>query len=750
MGEVAVVSLASGAGRGLQFRSIGRLALCAAVCVAAVFLGRDAFSSRFEPVPPVEQAGWESDVTFPSDRLRVQPLEMDAAMRGDPDFYTLRSWRPEGGVVGALRSRSFETPAYLALGYTGFANEVPGNELVLVCEQTGGRYPLASARTNNQWSTIYVSSGELCSGPAKVELEVASAASYIGISTPFAVSAFDHALHTSFAPRFVVAAAVWLVFWSLAVLAIAACNAQAVYAAATGFIVCGATAMLVLLLTVISPAAGQLAGASVCIAAPVLLGMACVRPGRFRAAATASLPVSLLWLALALAGTVLVSIFPNGAGSWTVNGLFSPLRWSSDNQLPMLLAEAISEGRDPASIQWGPWLAADRTPLLSGGLLLVRPMYDMVAGGLPSSFLAIAYEVAAITILASWVVIVPSFVRLCGSSKVVVPVALLCFTPFAIFNTLYVWPKLLGAVFAALAFMLLFAARTENRRQGGDLILVAGCAALSYLSHASNAFVLVPIAVFYARWIIGYGLGSIVRAVVVAVILVSPWLWWTSVLQPGGNALLRFALAGTFGFEDRSVPLIKSVLDAYSQMSLGEWLQLKGLALLRLIGLGPDWSAYSETARLSADRSVFGGWRVLDFFELGRTILFPLLSLALVVAFWRDRLRRLAMPVAVGLAGVLVTVLLTLVPSYVHALPYGAVLLLMLSGGAALGLLPAVLTWSILCASAAYVVVVWIAPLHQGAVTVVWSNLAGVFAAAAVILSAWSWYVAIRTERHAT
>jgi hypothetical protein len=78
------------------------------------------------------------------------------------------------------------------------------------------------------------------------------------------------------------------------------------------------------------------------------------------------------------------------------------------------------------------------------------------------------------------------------------------------------------------------------------------------------------------------------------------------------------------------------------------------------------------------------------------------------------------------------------------------VLLLMLSGGAALGLLPAVLTWSILCASAAYVAVVWIAPLHQGAVTVVWSNLAGVFAAAAVILSAWSWYVAIRTERHAT
>ena len=45
-------------------------------------------------------------------------------------------------------------------------------------------------------------------------------------------------------------------------------------------------------------------------------------------------PAALLWLTVSVAYTAFVSAPDNGGGIWAVNGLFTPLRWSSDNQIP--------------------------------------------------------------------------------------------------------------------------------------------------------------------------------------------------------------------------------------------------------------------------------------------------------------------------------------------------------------------------------------------------------------------------------
>src|SRR4029079_7645297 len=111
----------------------------------------------------------------------------------------------------------------------------------------------------------------------------------------------------------------------------------------------------------------------------------------------------LYWLVVAMTYVAFVSSIDNGGGTWAVNGMFSPLRWSVDNQLPLLFSEAMYDGTPRDAIKWGQGLASDRTPLLAALLLIVRSVIiGPLALNTGSTIVSTAYVLAGIVILSSW------------------------------------------------------------------------------------------------------------------------------------------------------------------------------------------------------------------------------------------------------------------------------------------------------------------------------------------------------------
>ena len=69
------------------------------------------------------------------------------------------------GTTGSVSTSPFTVPAFMAVPYVGSPGERPENEIVLRCESDGRELEVATLRTNNQWATVFLSTG--ASAPAK-------------------------------------------------------------------------------------------------------------------------------------------------------------------------------------------------------------------------------------------------------------------------------------------------------------------------------------------------------------------------------------------------------------------------------------------------------------------------------------------------------------------------------------------------------------------------------------------------------
>jgi hypothetical protein len=151
----------------------------------------------------------------------------------------------------------------------------------------------------------------------------------------------------------------------------------------------------------------------------------------------------------------------------------------SDNEIPMIVAEAVRVGRIPSPL-FEEWLASDRPPLQTGlyFLLVLKHSwhgYQVVASFLQATFLFGVWGVLAGS------AIPPASRRL--------TLLACCLLPASVFNTLYTWPKLLAASYLLLLFALLFLHRSGNDREAGTIgVLMGGFSALAFLSHGSSAF----------------------------------------------------------------------------------------------------------------------------------------------------------------------------------------------------------------------------------------------------------------------
>ncbi len=652
----------------------------------------------------------------------VSPIELPEDALQSPDLVLWHAWTPEARVSGGtVATRPFVPSQYMAVPHFGFPGERPENRIFLQCARTHREIAVATVRTNTQWATAFLRiPDDFCDGPVVLMATVASDMwRDIGVGTPFATSAATYHAQTGFPLRGLVVLTTLALIGSVVLCAgMVGLRLGAADALPSGFVGLGTLGILLFVSFHFSPTFGRTA--VWLIVAAALAGAILTRikaRSLFNTAMAQLAGPMILWLAVALTATAFVSGADNGGGSWAINGLFTPQRWSSDNQLPFLFAEALFDGTPREQIRWGTWLASDRTPLLSALLLIPRTLVLEQLGAMHgSTFISTGYIMTAIALLSSWAAVMAWICTKFARATFATAALLVMTTPFVFFDTVYTWPKLLGASYALLAFGILY--RMSRRRRGdgwSSLALVAACASLAYLSHASNAFALVAVAALFVPTILRQGGPAIALSALVAVVMVLPWTIWQAVVQPGGNALLRFALANDFGADDRSKPVLVSVVDAYGGLGVGGWISAKVEALRLLFGLNMSdrLQEVGEVAKYSPGLDRIGLQRVFDFYITRRSL--GVAAVGLLVLALRPPSRRSAAALHMaryaalaGLGGILLMVGLTLPRAYMHHQAFGSLLLLVMAGSVTIATMSAGVSRTLLVVALTYFLVVWI------------------------------------------
>jgi hypothetical protein len=293
-----------------------------------------------------------------------------------------------------------------------------------------------------------------------------------------------------------------------------------------------------------------------------------------------------------------------------------------DNIIPAIVAKALSTGHVASPLYGGDWLSSDRPPLQTGLFLFLtlstNPLpYQIVASLLQATFL-----------LGVWGLLVAA--ELPSSARRLTMLAC-CLLPTAIINIFYVWPKMMAVSYLMLAFALLFCFHPMGdfeRKFAGILVGAAG--ALAILSHGTSFFALIGFGaiVLIARpWSLWkpaiYGLAVLAATY-------APWMVYQNVLDPPGNRLLKWHLAGVVPSDGRG--FVTTLRESYAALSWHDYLQGRLENMKALIG---PWSRHLRDVLalvFDPDASVAANVRVPDFFNFVSSLhLFSIASLCAIL-----------------------------------------------------------------------------------------------------------------------
>jgi hypothetical protein len=625
------------------------------------------------------------------------PKEYEArdSVRQSPALATWRTWTPDkGSVPGAAHSQPFRMPEYLLVPYQGFAGD-PGISLQLECIASGARVDVAIARTNTQWSEALVRRpANWCAGDSRLVSRSDSTDKYVAFGTPFRLSTISW-LKAHFPGLF----GLWvLAFASFSGLCLLAARGVARWQPAADPVVAGCIA-----LGVTGFAAFVLYQYLRAIAIP--LAFAASFAGwwtwwRFAREAQGTAPASavfdawrwplLAWAMVSLFYLALVYAADNGAGAWLVNARFTPVRWSTDNQLPMLAGEYLAR-RHLSEIDIRPWQISDRTPLIYGLLAWWRRISLLLLRVDDGRYMAVQmHTLAGIVVNSLWAPVLTHVLRKLGLSWRRVALALLAaaLLPFCIFNSTYIWPKLLGGSFALLALGVLLLRTAPTRNAGW--IAAAALSALALLCHGGTVFGILAMLVL-APFLRGLpGPRAIIGCALVVAALLGPWSAWQKLVQPPGTALMKSVFAGTYGFDEPQVGVLDTVKRSYAGIDGATWrgMKLDGLRSI-VLPATPQTCAQGEMAvRGDGVRN----WRVVDFISLFPSLKFlwlGVLAIPLLARSSRASLRAPLLLLGAGLLGVAFDVLLAWDCQVIHTQSYESILAIIAGLLALVLLLPA-------------------------------------------------------------
>ena len=604
--------------------------------------------------------------------------EARESIRKSPALATWSNWLPAlGGTVPAeAHSQAFRLPKHLVVPYSGFAGE-SGNRLYVECIASKATLDVAIARTNTQWSEAVVSPPRgWCAGEARIVASSPGSAYFLAFGTPYRIGTVSW-LKT----RFVGLLSLFVIL----------------FGCVAGFCLLGSRMALRRV-----PAADPLVAGFIALG---LLGFAfffAFQAGRV-AAALASVVVSLLalraiarfhrdpgplaawrlpliaWFCVALFCFALLHAADNGAGAWLANARFAPVRWSSDNQLPMLAGEFLAR-KSLLELRFDHWLLSDRTPLSYGLHAWLRATSLLPTLGNDGQHLAPQVHGAiGIIINTAWVPIAVHLLAAIGfgARRIVLALAMATLLPFCLFNSIYAWPKLLGGAFGLLAIWVLLLRDRERAAQRG-WVAAAALSALALLSHGGALFGILAMLLF-ALFVRGLpGLRTALACAAVVLALLGPWTAWQRLVQPPGNALVKQAFAGTLGWDDPpGMGVLATVQRSYARIDAATWLRMK-VEGLRSLTLPPEPMTCSQ-GEMAKDAHGIGLWRVTDFIAPIPSLRFLWLGLLvlpgmLATAEGRKRARPALVLLGCGLAGVGLSLLLAWDCHIVHTQSYQSLL----------------------------------------------------------------------------
>jgi len=217
---------------------------------------------------------------------------------------------------------------------------------------------------------------------------------------------------------------------------------------------------------------------------------------------------------------------------------FGPPTLSIDNFLPKILADDVYDHHIPKPMI-GDWLSSDRPPLQAG---MVLWDYAWVRGNGDLSYQVLG-TIFQLTFLAGlW-----AYLDAAGVSRkaMALVLAAVFFSGFTIFNSFFVWPKLLPVAFLLIIAAYLLTERYHlvraSRRVG---FLVGAAAASAMLCHGGSVFGLLGIALTMLLLHRVPAPRFLLSAALAATLLYLPWFLYQKYFDPPGDRLAKMYLAG--------------------------------------------------------------------------------------------------------------------------------------------------------------------------------------------------------------
>ena len=425
------------------------------------------------------------------------------------------------------------------------------------------------------------------------------------------------------------------------------------------------------------------------------------RRGDLRAAGL-SVPL-LLGLAIGLAFTGLAFIQGDGVVQQAVAVVSARYWQTEDNVIPLTFAARVAAHGPLSGSLMGSWLSSDRPPLQTGFALLQWPLWG--AQGRQAAYQLLATALSASWVPALWVVLRTRGVR---QWRILVVVLATALTGWAFVSTIYVWPKMLAGTLI-LAAVAIVVSRDEGDRRLASGVVAVALVTLSMLAHGGAAFAALALIPFAWRLRRRITVPAIAVGAVAAVVGYLPWTLYQHYVNPPGDRLMKWQLAGVIPIGPAG--FLPTIVAQYHRLSLHELLVNKWV---NLESLAADTFLWRTQLAEPAWRSGFLGYaRIAQLNDLLPAA--GLLLLGAIALLFRSSRRALA-PVAplaafTGIALVIWVVVLwggQLVPAINHESAYAMTVLFIALCALAVTYLPWPAAALVLVGSAAWFAVSWI------------------------------------------
>lgn len=373
---------------------------------------------------------------------------------------------------------------------------------------------------------------------------------------------------------------------------------------------------------------------------------------------------------------------------------------AGDNEIPFVFAQRVAAHESLHGYLIDDWQSSDRPPLQTGLVPLQWPFWNNKGT---------AYQLLSSALLNAWLPAMWVVLRVRGLSvrRTLVVVLSTAATGAIFFNVIYVWPKMLAGALALAAFAILVSRLPADRWRGAG-VLVACLATLSLLAHGGAGFAILALAPFAYLFRRRITLAAIAACAEVGLVLYIPWSFYQRFVNPPGNRLLKWRLAGVIPIDKRGV--VQTVIQQYQSLSLQEiaankWGNLVSVVanpqLWRTVSATPGWYGFAGMARVAQinDMVLAAG---------------PLLLGALVF-FIPSARRSLAqfkpLAVFVGLGVIVWVVVLFGGPATTAAIqngPYVTVVLFIGLCALCVAALPKIIAYAVFAANLAWFIISWV------------------------------------------